>query len=140
MSAKLIAAFALVAFALAGGSLGVPGKASAEDGKAAATPSSPDPDHKDKRRKRNYDWSSAYHYYRDRYEPDHERHGDRTGAKPSVKATTKESTKTVRRKGDDTDRGYDWRSAYRRYSDRDWTDRERRDRRKRRQDNTSLDD
>jgi hypothetical protein len=135
MSPKLIgAALLVVALAFIGCGLTAPGRAFAKDGTPAATPSNPDADCKEKRRDRGYDWSSIYHSYRSRYEPDHERYGNSTGAKASAKESTKQSAKTVRRKNDGSDGGYDWRSAYRHYSDRDWGSDERRDRRKRRHD------
>jgi hypothetical protein len=61
-----------------------PGNALAEDCKPAATLSNPDPDHKDKRRDRDYDRRSVYHSYRDRYEPDSRRYRnqDWTNAQP----------------------------------------------------------
>jgi hypothetical protein len=133
MTTKLILAFTVAAFALAGGSLAAPRNAFAEDGKPAATlsnSSADDKDNKDKRRDRGYgyDWRSVYHSYRDRYEPDSRRYRNqdwtsakhREGDHPRRKA-----------KNDDADRGYDWRSVYRSYRDRhdhDWTDAERRDR------------
>ncbi len=115
MTTKLILAFTVTAFALAGGSLAAPGNAFAEDGKPAATLSKPNADDKDKRRDRGYDWRSIYRSYRDRYEPDSRRYRNqdwsnaehREGDYPRRKA-----------KNDDADRGYDWRSVYHSYRDR----------------------
>jgi hypothetical protein len=110
MTTKLILAFTVAAFALAGGSLAAPGNAFAEDGKPAATLSNPNADDKDKRRDRGYDWRSVYRSYRDRYESDSRRYRNqdwsnaerREGDHPRRKA-----------KNDDADHGYGWRHSYR---------------------------
>ena len=84
MTTKLIFAFTVAAFVLAGGSLAAPGNAFAEDGKPAATLSNRNADDKDKRRDRGYDWRSVYRSYRDRYEPDSGAIAIRIGPTPSV--------------------------------------------------------
>jgi hypothetical protein len=128
MTPKLIVTFTVAAFALAGTTLAAPGNAFAEDGSPAATPSNHDPDQKEKRRKRRYDWTSMYQGYRNYDWTNAERH-DRD--RPRRK-----------QKDNDTDRGYDWRSFYHYTRDRgdaDWTNaRQDRDRprRKRKDDDT----